>query len=393
MKRIYILSIVLLGILSLKAQQSLPQILSDIESNNKTLKAAKQSAQVQKIDAKTGIYPSDINVEYEYMFGNDATNYQRESELTVTQDFDFPTAYFKKNKIANLKSEQADIQYKVNRQNILLEAKLVCVELVFYNKIKLILNNRLSNAESLNKSYKKRLELGDANALETNKIALELLNVQTEYRLNEVEISNRLQKLAELNGGITIAFTDTVYADAQAMYAMDNIVQQSLANNPELKVLEQEKNIASKSIGLAKSLYLPKITIGYKMNISNPEKFHGFVAGISIPMWENKNTVKRAKAQTVLTELEIDNTRLMQTNSIAQLYDKVSALKTSSDEYRSLLSTQNNNHLLLKALNLGQISLLEYLTEVNFLYQSTESYLQTEKDYYSSLAELLKYNL
>lgn len=393
MKRIYLLTALLSAVLVSNAQQSLPQILSDIEVNNKMLKAAKQSAQVQKIDAKTGIYPSDINVDYEYMFGNDATDYQRESELTVTQGFDFPTAYFQKNKIANLKTEQADIQYKVSRRNILLEAKLVCVELVYYNKIKQILTNRLNNANNLNQSYKKRLELGDANILEANKIALEQLNVQTEFRLNEVEVNNRLQKLAELNGGNPIGFSDTVYSDVGILLGFDNVVQSSLANDPELKVLEQERSIASKSVGLAKSLYLPKITIGYKMNISKPDKFHGFVAGISIPIWENKNTVKRAKAQTVLTEMEIDNTRLIQTNSIKQLYDRVEALRVSSDEYKNLLSTQNNNHLLLKALNLGQISLLEYLTEVNFLYQSTESYLLTEKDYYIALAELLKYEL
>jgi len=393
MKRIYLLIVLFAGLLGVKAQQSLPQILSDIESNNKTLKAAKQSAQVQKIDAKTGIYPSDINVNYEYMFGNEATDYQRESELTVTQGFDFPTAYFKKNKIASLKADQADVQYKIARQDVLLEAKQVCVELVYYNKLKQILKNRLDNASELNRSYKKRLELGDANALETNKIALELLNVQTEYRFNEVEINNRLQKLAELNGGAGMQFTDTVYSDVNAMFGFDDILRKSMEINPELRNLEQEKLIASKSIGLAKSLYLPKITVGYKMNISNPDKFHGFVAGISIPMWENKNTVKRAKAQSVLTELEIDNTRLTQTNSIRQLYDKVVALKTSSDEYKALLSTQNNTRLLQKALDLGQISLLEYLTEVNFLYQSTESYLLTERDYHTALAELLKYEL
>lgn len=392
MKRIYLL-LLLFSVLNMKAQQSLPEILSSIEDNNKTLKAARQSAQVQKIDAKTGIYPSDINVDYEYMFGNEASGNQRESELTITQGFDFPTAYFQKNKIANMKSEQAEIQYKVTRQDVLLQTKQLCIELVYYNKIKQILGNRLQNADKLNQSYKKRLELGDANALETNKIALELLNVQTEYRLNEVEISNRLQKLSELNGGNFIGFSDTVYTDVNAIFSFEETLEKSLDMNPELKNLQQEKLIASKSIGLAKSLYLPKISVGYKMNISNPEKFHGFVAGISIPMWENKNTVKRAKAQSVLADLEIDNTRSNQTNNLKQLYHKVVTLRTSNEEYKALLSTQNNDYLLMKALNLGQISLLEYLTEVNFLYQSTENFLQTEKDYYLALAELLKYQL
>lgn len=392
MKTIFLIILLLWGF-TLKAGEALTSILSDIENNNKALIVARQSARVQKIDAKTGIYPSDINVEYEYMFGNEASGNQRESELTVTQGFDFPTAYFQKNKIANMKGQQSDIQFEVARRNVLLEAKQICVELVYYNKLKQILKQRLNNAGELNKSYKKRMELGDANALETNKIALELLNVRTEYRLNEIEINDRLRKLTELNGGIPLQFTDTVYSDKMEIAGFEQILQEALNTSPELKNLEHEKLIASKSIGLAKSLYLPKINVGYKMNISNPEKFHGFVAGISIPIWENKNTVKRAKAQSVLVDMEIDNIRLNQVNILKQLYDKVMALKSSNEEYKLLLSTQNNNYLLFKALNLGQISLLEYLTEVNFLYQSTENFLQTEKDYYLALSELLKYQL
>lgn len=394
MKRIYFSVIcVLFSVFYMNAQNSIQQILMDIESNNKTLKAARQLTQVQKIESKTGIYPSDINVDYEYMFGNEASGNQRESELTISQGFDFPTAYFQRNKIADMKSDQAEMQYRISRQDVLLEAKQLCTELVYYNKLKQILTNRLLNAEELSRSYKRRLETGDANILETNKIELELMNVKTEFRLNEVEIKNRIQKLSTLNGGINIHFADTVYADVNTISNLDDIRQESLSVNPELKSLEQNKQIASRSVSLAKSLYLPKITVGYKMNISNPEKFHGFVAGISIPLWENKNTVKYAKAQVILSDMEIDTKRLDQINEVNQLYERVISLKDSNEEYRKLLSTQNNDQLLKKALKLGQISLLEYLTEVNFLYQSMENYLQTEKDFHISLSELMKYRL
>ena len=394
MKRIYVIILLLWTLfLSVNAQSSLPQILFEIENNNKILKASKQSVQVQKVDARTGIYPSGLDVEYEQMFGNEASGNQKESELTIKQGFDFPTSYYQRNKIANIKSEQAEIQYSIIRQNILLETKQLCVELVFYNKVRSIILNRLNNTKELNTSYKKRLELGDANILEVNKIGLELLNVENEFRLNEIELNNRLKKLTELNGGVDVYFNDTSYFDNHLPLSLNNILEKSFLVNPELKNMEHEKIIADKSVSLAKTLNLPKISVGYKMNISSPEKFHGFVAGLSFPLWENKNMVNKAKAESILADLEIDNVRLNQTNEIQQLYDKVIMLKKSSDEYKRLLSTQNNNNLLKKALDLGQISLLEYLTEVNFLYQSNESSLQTERDYYLNLADLLKNDL
>ncbi len=131
MKRIYIITL-LVGVLifNMKGQSILPQVLSEIESNNKILKASKQASQVKKIDARTGIYPSGLDIEFEQMFGNKASGNKKESELTITQGFDFPTSYYQRNKIANIKSEQAEMQFNISRQNILLEAKQLCAELV-----------------------------------------------------------------------------------------------------------------------------------------------------------------------------------------------------------------------------------------------------------------------
>jgi len=54
--------------------------------------------------------------------------------------------------------------------------------------------------------YAKRLQTGDANALETNKINLELLNVRTEASLNETALRNKQQELNTLNGNIPVVF-------------------------------------------------------------------------------------------------------------------------------------------------------------------------------------------
>lgn len=377
----------------LSAQSKLNEVLSLVEANNTILKSAYQAMKVQQIDSKTGIYPSNPSVEYEYLFGNKASNYKKESELTVAQELDFPTSYFQRNKIANMRSNQVVIQYNIARQQILFDTQQICIELVYYNKMEAMLKNRLKNTAELKDSFLKKLEIGSANILETNKIALEKLNTETEYRLNEVEIKGRLQKLIELNGGNQIQFTDTCYSEITIPYQFESILSNSLEKNQDIKNLEQEKQIASKSIDLAKSMWLPKFTVGYKMNISNPEKFHGFVAGVSIPLWENKNTVKKAKAEAILADMQIDNIRLSASNDLIEQYERMLILKKANSDYKELLSTQNNIYLLNKALDLGQISLLEYLTEINFLYQSSENHLQTERDYYLATSELLKNNL
>lgn len=63
-----------------------------------------------------------------------------------------------------------------------------------------ILDERMKQAEELSTYYKKRLETGDANVLETNKINLELLNVRTEFRANQTALDNAWKSLLALNG-------------------------------------------------------------------------------------------------------------------------------------------------------------------------------------------------
>ena len=50
-----------------------------------------------------------------------------------------------------------------------------------------------------------------SNALETNKINLELLNVRTEASLNETALRNKMQELNTLNGNIPVVFEESRY--------------------------------------------------------------------------------------------------------------------------------------------------------------------------------------
>ena len=86
------------------------------------------------------------------------------------------------------------------RQQILLQAKEVCLDIIMLQQQQELLDARLKNAEELAAMYAQRLSNGDANALETNKINLELLNVRTESRMNSTALNNKIKELLVLNG-------------------------------------------------------------------------------------------------------------------------------------------------------------------------------------------------
>lgn len=393
MKRYLIIVTLITATLSATAQTSIEDVLSSVETNNKELQANRQLITAQKLASKLDNNLPDPSVSYVHQYGN-REGMGIQGELVASQSFDFPSVYVQRHKLAKAKGESYDRQGAEVRQQILLQAKEVCLDLVFLNQQKSLLDQRRQNAEQLAALYEMRLKNGDASILETNKINLELLNAKNEARMNEAARVAKLHELATLNGGVAIHFTDTVYQPVETPQSFVDLQQEAVPANRQLLALQGEKSAALRQLGVSKSLWLPGFELGYRLNTATGgERFNGFLVGITIPLFSNRNNVKQAKAQSLYTDLQIESTTTTVENELLQLYNQSVALKTSIDEYQSVLKSQNNLALLNKAIQSGQISMIEYFVDVTTLYQSMQNYMQLQNEYQKVMAQLYKHQL
>ena len=391
--KLYILGWMLLGTLTTRAQSSIDQVLRSIETNNKSLQANTKMTDAQKLEAQTGKFLANPSVEWEQMWGN-RNNPGSEYTLTVKQSLDFPTTYSNKNKLANLKANTIGFQSAAYRQQLLLNAKQTCIEIIYLRKQKSLLDERLANAETMFALYKKRFESGDANQLELNKIQLELLNAQNQSRLNKAALTAAEEQLRNLNGGKPITFDATDYPAGEELINFDQLQAAFMDADPNLKSLTGNQEIANREVKLSRSLTLPKFDVGYKRNAASDHvASNGFMVGVSIPLFENKNTVKKAKAQAEFATASLEDNRLNLKTNLQQLYQQAEALQISRADYAKVLEQQRNIELLNKALNAGQLSVIDYFTELSTIYDSHQSYLDVEKEYHSILAQLYQYKL
>ena len=391
--KLYILGWMLLGTLTTRAQNSIDQVLKSIETNNKSLQANTKMTDAQKLEAQTGKFLANPSVEWEQMWGN-RNNPGSEYTLTVKQSLDFPTTYSNKNKLANLKANTIGFQSAAYRQQLLLNAKQTCIEIIYLRKQKSLLDERLANAETMFALYKKRFESGDANQLELNKIQLELLNAQNQSRLNKASLTAAEEQLRNFNGGNPITFDATDYPTGEELINFDQLQAAFMEADPNLKSLTGDQEIANREVKLSRSLTLPKFDVGYKRNAAKDHvASNGFMVGVSIPLFENKNTVKKAKAQAEFATASLEDNRLNLKTNLQQLYQQAEALQISRADYAKVLEQQGNIELLDKALNAGQLSVIDYFTELSTIYDSHQSYLDVEKEYHSILAQLYQYKL
>jgi outer membrane protein TolC len=377
---------------SIKAQNNIDDVLLEIAKNNKSIKENQQYIEAKKLQYKTGLTLKNPSVEYEYLNGSPA-NAGNQTDFLILQSFDFPTAYSKKKQVAELQIGQTDFQLTAIRQDILLDAKQICIKLIYYNKKQAELEKRLQNVNQLNSDYQKKLNNGEANILDANKAKLQLINLQNDMRFNSSKIIQITQKLTELNGGIPIEFNDTVYQIPPTVPYFNSLMDSIESNSPSLKSLQQEKEINQKKVELTKALTLPKMEAGYRYQSILGQQYQGVHFGLTIPLWENINTVKFQKAQTLFSEVKVDEHKNQHHSEIKQLYEKYQNLNITLSEYKQILTAINNTELLEKSLKLGEISSIQYFMEINYFYNSFDKYLQLEKEYYLVIAELYKYRL
>lgn len=393
MKQFIVITLLASAALSVNGQNSIDAVLRSIEANNKELQANNQLTVSKKLEAKLDNNLPDPSVSYVHQYGN-REGMGIQGELVASQSFDFPSVYVQKNKLAKSKAASFDRQGAEFRQQILLQAKEICLDLVLLNQQRALLDQRRQNAEQLAELYAMRLETGDANILETNKIDLELLNAKTEARMNESARIAKLQELATLNGGIAIDFTDTTYMSDGDILSFEELCAEAVTSNPQLLTLKSEQVAARRQLSVNKSKSLPGFELGYRMNTATGgERFNGFLVGISIPLFSNRNNVKQAKAQALYTDLQLESTTTTVESELHQLYNQSVALKTSMDEYNTVLKSQNSLALLNKAIQTGQISMLEYFVDVTTFYQSMQNYMQLQNEYQKVMALLYKYKL
>lgn len=389
--RLSILIIVLLVFVSnLFSQDSIDSVLIQVEKNNTTLLSARKNSEAEKIGNKMGIFLQNPEAEFNYLWGNPSAIGNR-TDFSIKQSFDFPTAYGYKNQISNLKNEQADLEYLKQLKTILLETRLVCYDLIYINALKSELAKRHAHAQGIEKSYKLKFEAGETNILEYNKAGLNRLTIGRELEAAEIGRKVLLSELTRLNGGQPIEFTDSVYPMATIPADFEEWFLAAGETNPMLAWLKKEIEVNRKEIELNKALGLPQFEAGYMSEAVVGQQFQGIMVGVSIPLWENKNKVKFAKANTIALESLIVDNKLQFYNHLKVLHTKAVGLQQNTTVYRAGLNSYNNSELLKKALDKGEISLIDYFVEFSFYYESVNRLLELERDLNKTFAELSQY--
>jgi outer membrane protein TolC len=319
---------------------------------------------------------------------NNSSENIRRTNFHLVQPLDLSTLLGRRSQLSEAKNQQLDYQYLLYREQILLEAHHLVVDLIYHRALDRELEKRLQHAKEIANAYQAMLDAGEANILDYNKAQINLFNLEKAVELNQIETKALLAELQVLNGGKSIAFQLNEFPAAVIPGDFQEWVETEFPQNPVLVMAGQEVAISRQEERLARSSYWPVITAGYMMEALPTERFSGFGMGLSIPLWENKNTIKQARLQTIAIEQQQEDLRVKYLGRYRSLYEQAIALHEASLNYHTNLNAFNHSGLLMKALEAGQISLINYLLELGFYYETVNLSLENDRQLHKVLATM-----
>ncbi|MCP4551445.1 MAG: TolC family protein [Bacteroidetes bacterium] len=390
-KIIYIIIIGLLSGSGLTAQ-NLENIFASILKNNKSILANNYYLNKLNIQVKTGLSLNNPSVSYEYLWDKNSTT-KFAQEFEISQGFKFPTSYAYKNTISNLEIEKTVYRRSLFQLEILLETKLVCVEIIHLNKKKLELNERLNYAQQLVSNLQSKLNNGYTTQFELDKAKISELSIQNEVLQLESQLSQKTDHLTELNGGNVITITETEYLVQTIPSSFDVLFEHIEEIDPLKKLIELEISIAELDVKLTRTGALPDFQIGYKSERVMSDKLVGIHLGMSIPLWENKNKVKESIINMDHMKSNIVDHKNEHFFLTKSLFDEFTSSKIRLEKFQDLWDQLNFLQNIEKALEEGEISSTEYFIELKLMYEIKDNLLNIEKDYQLQLTHLNKYEL
>lgn len=277
--------------------------------NNLTVKNEKLNAEYQKKLKAAAVDIPQTNLTGEY---GQINSIFKDTKFGIAQSISFPVVYAKQKTLQNENYKSSVLNIAVKEAELKKQVSDVFYLLVYLQqKQKILLQNDSVYASFLEKANLRFVQ-GESNVLETTtsetqrgQIAIQLKQVQ-----QDIEI---LQLKFQLLLNTTTAFTPSTENPKMNFTAM--LDTSAVSNHPQLKVLQQQKQISLVNKQLEKSKLFPNLYVGYSSQsiqgtgadnvlYAKSNRFNSVQFGVGVPLFfgSQKAKINSSKILELISE-------------------------------------------------------------------------------------------
>lgn len=382
------------GIFSFDAPaQNFDTLLNKVVSNNTELMSSVAATHSELLSLKSENNLPDPEVELEYQWGRHEVG--DKFDVNVTQGFDWPGAYAARGKANKIASEAMSYLNRSNYIDKRLEIKQTLIDIVNVKKNMAVVKGRLALMDTMIEKYTTGVNNGELTILDLRKLKIEKIRLNESMAALESEFALLKSTLEVQNGGKNcddiIASIDN-YPDDVILPAeeYEKIIEE---NDPSVKYSSLMMQSQAQRVKAERLTRLPGFTLGYHHSWEDGDVFNGMIVGVTLPFFSTHNKVRAAKALSRSLEYDEMTVAIKKRATAKADREKALALYKQMSAYEAVLKNDNSVDLLGKSLDGGQISLLDYLGEMDYYMQAERDYLAAQYQYHQTLANLNKYKV
>lgn len=365
------------------AQSAFSDIISSALGNDKEIKA-RQAA------GEASVTFNDVDgpqIDYEHQWP-DRGDLEEKWVLSITQDFDWPGLYRARSKVGALERENASLVLLAIKADRALGVKQLIIDIINSHRRHELYRAVSRNLARVDSLTRRAFDLGNATSLDIWKMKLAVLE-------NEYNIATAESDIRALEGAL--AATGAQFINGEAEFWHDYPLQ-AMINPAEAdpgSITESlMRNSAALGAARAKAVRLeavPSFSAGYLHAYEENTHFNGLRVGLRLPSFsqkkKNKVAALEAEAAAFGASYEFDKQRA----EFQALYEEASTLSRALASYRELTGDESYLRLLDKAYKAGQLSVIDYLNEINLFISARIGFLDLEYRYNLTLARLNRY--
>lgn len=378
------------------SQTEIDNIMSQIVEHSTILKASYVRAEAAKAENKTVNSLDAPEIGVNYLWGSPSEIGNR-VDVSVTQSFDFPTAYIHRGRLNRRRNATADLEYQKVYFDLQQEVIGYCVTLAYTNTMIDLYDKYKSAVETICSMTDKAMEAGESTVIEQRKARIILAEIMNRKAVLHTKKDEALSGLVRLNSGDFPAGTEALDLEniVETFFIRDGKIVDDdstiVKSNPYMAYADSKVSESEGEIKLARAMNLPKFSLGYMSEKTPDEHFQGLTFSVSLPIWGAANRVRLAKAEYALACAEATDTELALRSKINSLNSQVSTYRKQLLAIKSLLVDNDYLPMLRKSMDSGEITIFDFLTEVRSALETRASYLETMYEYCLLSAELASY--
>lgn len=364
------------------------ELVELIMSHNPSLSQSALDANAELLDLKTENNLAPTEVEFSHLWGNEG---EKKMGVGVSQSFDWPGVYAARSAAygslarlqeARLNLRRADLQQQVSA--------LIIAGIAQKQRIGLL--DRLSSgfAIMLEGARKERAN-GSITIIDLNKIELQASKAS-------VALSEAQSTLEEIVTELSLLASTDIKAemlpeqfDMADLRPLSDYMTAATESSPEVIEAMAQADYMGRMQKVASRESLPGFKVGYEFEREGGQSFNGLAVGVELPLFSSRGKSAAARASVLAAEFNAATVKNNLSRRLTSAYNAASNYRNRMNALGPVIDRYDNFALLKKLFDSRQISLSDYLIDVNYFLEASLEYIDICAAYHASLLPLDRY--